>query len=208
MEIKDGIVYLIDVQLIDISQIDSFIGNYQIIKQQDKNNNFSNDKDRKLHLISLFFIINYLHTNNIPVESLIYDNNHYLINDRSHYFSISHKDNYVAFICNNNPVGIDIETISKTVDFDVAKKYFSNHLKDLNIEKFLTCWTKAESLLKCSGIDFCSACKIINDNVESSSIDNTYFFKSIKHKNMFITICYKHKVDNECRVLELDYLPK
>ncbi len=208
MEIKEGIVYLINVQSIDVNQIDSFIDNYQVIKQQEKNKNFSNDKDKKLHLISLFFIINYLHTNNIPIEYLKYDNDHYLINDGFHYFSISHKDNYVAFICNNNPIGIDIETISNTVDFDVAKKYFCNYLKDLNNEKFLTCWTKAESLLKCSGIPFCSACKIINNNAESSIIDNTYFFKSIKYKNLFITICYKHKANDEYRILELDYLPK
>lgn len=139
MEIKEGIVYLINVQSIDVNQIDSFIDNYQVIKQQEKNKNFSNDKDKKLHLISLFFIINYLHTNNIPIECLKYVNDHYLINDGSHYFSISHKDNYVAFICNNNPIGIDIETIGKTANFDVAKKYFGNSLKDLNNEKFLTC---------------------------------------------------------------------
>lgn len=208
MEIKEGVVYLINAKLIDINQINSFIDNYQIIKHQEKNKNFLNVKDKKLHLISLFFIINYLNTNNIPIECLIYDNDHYLINDGSHYFSISHKDNYVAFICNNNPIGIDIETISNTVDFDVAKKYFCNYLKDLNNEKFLTCWTKAESLLKCSGIPFCSACKIINNNVESSIIDNIYFFKSIKYKNLFITICYKHKANDEYRILELDYLPK
>jgi len=208
MEIKEGIVYLINVQSIDVNQIDSFIDNYQVIKQQEKNKNFSNDKDKKLHLISLFFIINYLHTNNIPIEYLKYVNDHYLINDGSHYFSISHKDNYVAFICNNNPIGIDIETIGKTANFDVAKKYFGNSLKDLNNEKFLTCWTKIESLLKCSGIPFGSACKIINDNIESPNIGNIYFFKSLKYKNMLITICYKHKTNDEYRILELDYLPK
>lgn len=208
MEIKEDIVYLINVQSIDINQIDSFIDNYQVIKQQEKNKNFSNDKNKKLHLISLFFIINYLHTNNISIECLKYDNDHYLINDGSHYFSISHKDNYVAFICNNNPIGIDIETISNTVDFDVAKKYFGNSLKDLNNEKFLTCWTKIESLLKCSGIPFGSACKIINNNIESPNIGNIYFFKSLKYKNMLITICYKHKTNDEYRILELDYLPK
>ena len=208
MEIKDGIVYLINAQSIDVNQIDSFINKHKLVKQQDKNNNFSNDKDRKLHLISLFFIINYLESNDISIEYLIFDSGHYLVNDGCHYFSISHKNNYVAFISNSNPIGIDIEIISKTINIDIAKRYFSNLLQDLNSEKFLICWTKAESLLKCSGIPFSDACKTINYNVDSQSIDNMYYFKSIKYKNMLITTCYKHKTNDEYKVLELDYLPK
>ncbi len=205
MEIKNDVIYLVNIESISINQIESFILKHKFVYELNLNNNFSNEKDKKSHLISLFFIIKYLQTNNIFYENLKFQDNHYLIGDNKHYFSISHKNNYVGFISSNNPIGIDIEIIIKNPNnTDIAKKYFSNFANDFDNDTFLTCWIKAESLLKCANISFPKACKIINDNDNN----NTYHFKILRHKNMFIGICCKHKIENEYKIFELNYLPK
>ena len=193
-----------DTDLIDIDQVNNFISQNKHIKELDKNNNFINHVDSKLHTISLFFIIQYLQTNKIKDQDLNFKDNHYLINDNHYFFSISHKNKYLAFISSDNPIGIDIEDLNEKVDINIAKKYFPNHINNFNNESFLTCWTKAESLLKCANITFTAACKIIN----AININDKYYFKTMKHKNMLITICHKHKLEYEYKICELDYLPK
>ena len=208
MIIKNDVIYLFDTKSININQIESFILKYKFIYELNLNNNFSNKNDKKSHLISLFFIIKYLQTNNIPYEKLIFENNHYLIDDNKHHFSISHKDNYVCFISSINPIGIDAEIIVKNSNnINIAKKYFSNYVHSFDNDTFLLCWIKAESLLKCANISFAKACKIINE-INVNNIENTYYFKILKHKNMYISVCHKNKIDSEYKIYELNYLPK
>lgn len=196
--------------MIDINQINNLICQYSYIQKLDKNNNFVFTSDAKLHAISLFFIIQYLRTNQIKDQHLIFDNGHYLIDDNDHYFSISHKNKYTAFISSNAPIGIDIEDLDQKIDINITKKYFPNYIDHLNNEKFLICWTKAEALLKCANITFAAAFNIINNinNINASNIDNKYYFKTLKYKNMLITVCHKHKLQYEYKICETDYLPK
>lgn len=199
-----------DANLININQVNNFISQYKYIQELDKNNNFINSNDSKLHAISLFFIIQYLQTNKIEDQDLIFNNGHYLIKNNLHFFSISHKNKYVAFIASDNPIGIDIEDLNQKVDINITKKYFPNYIDNFNNEDFLTCWTKTESLLKCANITFTAACKNINqlNDINTTDIDDKYYFKTLKHKNMLITICHKHKTQSEYKICELDYLPK
>ena len=210
MQIKNNIIYLMDTNLINIDQVNNFISQHEHIQELDKSNNFINSNDLKLHSISLFFIIQYLQTNQIKDQHLIFDNGHYLIDDNDHYFSISHKNKYTVFISGNAPIGIDIEDLNQKIDINVTKKYFPNYINDFNNENFLKCWTKAESLLKCANITFTDASKMINqlNDINATNIDGKYYFKTLKYKNMLITFCHKHKLQNEYEICEIDYLPK
>lgn len=210
MQIKNDVVYLTDTTLIDLNQINNLICQHNYIQTLDKNNNFLVSNDSKLHAISLFFIIQYLQTNKIKDQHLIFDDGHYLINDNQHYFSISHKNKNIVFISSNTPIGIDIEDLNQKIDINITKKYFPNYINDFNNENFFKCWTKTESLLKCANITFTAACKMINqlNDFDATNIDNKYYFKTLKYKNMLITICRKHKLQSEYEICEIDYLPK
>ena len=210
MQIKNHVIYLMDANLIDVNQINNLICQYSYIKELDKNNNFVFTNDAKLHAISLFFIIQYLQTNQINDEHLTFNDGYYLIDDNHHYFSISHKNKYSAFISSNGPIGMDIEDLNQKIDINIAKKYFPNYIDDFNNENFLICWTRTEALLKCANIAFTAACKIINqlNNINATDIDDKYYFKTLKYKNMLITICHKHKLQCEYKICEIDYLPK
>lgn len=210
MQLKDHVIYLMNIDLIDINQINNLIYQYSYIQELDKNNNFVFANDAKLHAISLFFIIQYLQTNQIDDQYLIFGDGHYSIDDNHHYFSISHKNKYVVFISSNAPIGIDIEDLNQKIDINITKKYFPNYINDFNNENFLICWTKTEALLKCANITFTTACKMINqlNDINANNIDDKYYFKTLKYKNMLITVCHKHKLQYEYKICEIDYLPK
>ena len=76
------------------------------------------------------------------------------------HFSISNKNDFIAVIVADNPVGIDIEVLKGKDRDNIAKKVLvqEEFLKYENLEsklekekKFLEFWTKKEAIIKKNG---------------------------------------------------------
>lgn len=72
------------------------------------------------------------------------------------HFSVSHSGSCVAFVCDNSPIGIDVEEISNA-KIEIAKRFFSpNEYKYILESKnqnneFYGIWTKKEAYIKLLG---------------------------------------------------------
>jgi len=73
-------------------------------------------------------------------------------------FNISHSGNYVLVALSSSPIGIDIELMSKTFDFENVVEFCFNEPEREKIkmahnsrEMFYTLWTRKEAILKATG---------------------------------------------------------
>jgi 4'-phosphopantetheinyl transferase len=84
-----------------------------------------------------------------------------LASDRSLYFNVSHSEELAVYaVCSSNPVGVDVELLRETPDFEeIASRFFteseSSKLRSLPPEEkmtaFFRCWTRKEAVLKACG---------------------------------------------------------
>ncbi|MGN6712626.1 4'-phosphopantetheinyl transferase family protein [Anaerocolumna jejuensis] len=82
----------------------------------------------------------------------------YLKNREDVYFNISHSGSWVVCAIGEQPVGVDIEKISK-VDLDIAKRFFTTHEYNRIVlcstedkqSEFFKLWTLKESYIKMIG---------------------------------------------------------
>jgi phosphopantetheinyl transferase len=108
------------------------------------------------------------------------------------YVSISHSGNFVAVCKSALPVGIDIECLSKDINWQrLAERYFSlDEIEFLNLnpckEVFLEIWTKKEALSKISGNG-------LSDIFKKVSVFSTteYTFKTTITEDFVLSVCEK-----------------
>ena len=142
------------------------------------------DKTRKEKTISLMIKNKYIGNYHIG------ENGKPLSNEK--HFNISHKDDYLAFVIDEVPVGIDIEHIKPTKDrladfisSDEEKAYIKDDVS------FYEIWTNKEALVKANGLG-------VRQKVESISSlpinglrtfeEKTYRNVTMKYKDYIITV--------------------
>jgi len=82
----------------------------------------------------------------------------FLINDPHVHHNISHANQYIACVLDDQPVGIDIEHI-KPIEMKIAKRFFApdeiayvvSADDSLLVQRFYEIWTKKESRIKWEG---------------------------------------------------------
>jgi 4'-phosphopantetheinyl transferase len=110
-------------------------------------------------LLIRYIIISKLKIKN---ETISFSTNEYkkpfLDNVKDFHFNLSHSGNWIVCATDNQPIGIDVERI-RTVDFKMAKRFFSQQESDELFQKdetkkndfFFTLWTFKESYIKAIG---------------------------------------------------------
>lgn len=125
---------------------------------------------------------------NMGVENLWYNQNKPMADNC--YVSISHSDDMVAVCKSDNPVGIDIEKINITRDFEkIAKRYFHGKEKEVfennpTADTFYDVWTKKEAYTKIDGNGVIE----IQKGIDILSIEN-HQFQTEKVNDYMLTIC-------------------
>ncbi len=110
------------------------------------------------------------------------------------YVSISHSGNMVAVCTSENPVGIDIEKIDDTRNFEkIASRYFHGKEKEFfeqtpTVDAFYEIWTKKEAYTKIDGNGVIE----IQKGIDVLSIEN-HEFQTEKVNEYMLTICERVK---------------
>ncbi len=163
--------------------------------RKDKVLSYKREIDRKLSSIAYILLSNILKREyNIDlIQQWSYNENGkpYLKEYPNIHFNISHSPSGVVCAVNNNPIGVDIESI-RNFDLSVAK-YISNAqelehiLNSTNSPlEFIKLWTKKESYLKLIGTGLDDNLK----NILSSADNNVIFHITIaEDKSYVVTIC-------------------
>lgn len=105
------------------------------------------------------------------------------------FWSISHKEEYVAAAASCNPVGIDIEKIRacpKSLYVKIASEAEWLIFKDSVHDPFFRCWTAKEAVLKVErvGLTGLSRCRI------SAAIDDALLVVSFENREWFVRQYY------------------
>ena len=142
------------------------------------------DKTRKEKAISLMIKNKYIGNYHIG------ENGKPLSNEK--HFNISHKDDYLAFVIDEVPVGIDIEHIEpmkdRLADFissDAEKAYIKDDVS------FFEIWTNKEALVKANGLGLRQKVESIPSlpiNGLRSFEEKTYRNVTMKYKDYIITV--------------------
>ena len=125
---------------------------------------------------------------NMGVQGLRYDQNKPFADNC--FVSISHSGDMVAVCKSENPVGIDIEKIDDTRNFEkIANRYFHGKEKEFfnenpTADAFYEIWTKKEAYTKIDGNGVIE----IQKGIDVLSIEN-HEFQTEKVNEYMLTIC-------------------
>ncbi len=148
-----------------------------------------NTRKQKIVLYSIF--------NELKIwDELSYDKGKPIL--QSGYISISHSGSCVAVtICDNFPIGIDIQKIDKKVLWEPIASKLSNNISCNNIKDFYSLWTISESIIKVDEeIGFAEIKNLVHieDNLYGVFKKNFYVY-SFELSDMFIAICCTNQID-------------
>ena len=127
------------------------------------------------------------------VQGLRYEENNKPVADNC-FVSISHSGDMVAVCTSENPVGIDIEKIDDTRNFEkIANRYFHGKEKEFfeqnpTADAFYEIWTKKEAYTKIDGNGVIE----IQKGFDVLSIEN-HQFQTEKVNEYMLTICERVK---------------
>lgn len=172
-------------------------------KEQQKVLKYHQIEDRQRTLLGKMLLYDYLEkytsSNLLDIKHTKYHKPY--IDNSNINFNISHSGKYaVCAFSAFNPIGVDIEEISPTINIDDFKDFFlksdfaminnsSNPLK-----KFYTIWTKKEAILKAEGkglFDDIKKVQILGDKISFENRD--YFTYSYEIDNHIISLIYPKK---------------
>ncbi|MBE5959432.1 MAG: 4'-phosphopantetheinyl transferase superfamily protein [Lachnospiraceae bacterium] len=116
-----------------------------------------------------------------------------VINESNVFYNMSHSKDVAVCVTSNEPIGIDIQHISKYNE-GIAKKSFSekellflNNAEDKDLA-FTFLWAKRESYVKYTGYGLALGLrKDIPDNVN---------IKTLQIDDYVLCVCTEHKIDN------------
>ena len=194
MKIENNVIYFGNTDFVNEELMENYFKNEPDFFELFKSEEYEIENDQKLHFLSVFFIANYLKSNNIDFKDLYFEYGKPLVKIQNHYFSIAHKNKYCVFIASDEQIGIDVEEIVNGKYRYITAKYFPNFIDKTDGENFFKYWTKTEALIKCENIPFEMATAKINNtnNVDVDVIDNLYFFYSVKYFDMRLSVCKKN----------------
>lgn len=190
-----------------------YIINSLDIKEEDKNilfpfeiekiNNIKNKEDKLLSLSSLLLVKAFTYKEDIKYTLF---NKPYKINKP--FFSISHSNPYSIICISSNNVGIDIENINR-INSNLKNNLFSNNEKKLiqSDEDYIKLWTIKEACYKVKNSSlFNFKDEIILDNNRCHYLNNSYFYKSFKFENYYISIASFTDFDYEYNLISKEEL--
>lgn len=194
MKIENNVIYFANVDLVNQKIMNNYFKNDPNFSKLLKTKDYELENDKKLNFLTIYFIANYLKSNDIDFKDLYFEYGKPLVRIQNHYFSIAHKSKYCVFIASDQQIGIDIEEIVNGKYQYISSKYFPNFIDKTDSENFFKYWTKTEALIKCENIPFEIAAKKINNtnDVDIDIIDNLYFFYSVKCYDMRLSVCKKN----------------
>lgn len=100
------------------------------------------------------------------------------------YFNLTHTREAFAFVISfHSPVGIDIEKISRKIDYRSVsgsclsnrERMFVEEYPDKLTDRFFLLWTRKEAYLKCLGTGLYDNLRGVNSFDDESFIDHNYF---------------------------------
>ena len=128
------------------------------------------------------------------------------IKDINYHFNISHSNNLVCLIIDDNECGIDIEMYDETRNFDkIVNKYFNDIDKEtyynLDLNKrnnfFYSIWVQIETHIKLLGLNMINAKNLEYQKypfkIISDKLNNIYYLSSNKEKEL-VTILYTNLI--------------
>ena len=194
MKIENNLIYFANVDLVNQEIMNNYFKNDPNFSKLLKTEDYELENDKKLNFLTIYFIANYLKSNDFDFKDLYFEYGKPLVRIQNHYFSIAHKNKYCVFIASDQQIGIDIEEIVNGKYQYIASKYFPNFIDKTDSENFFKYWTKTEALIKCENIPFEIAAKKINNttDVDIDIIDNLFFFYSVKCYDMRLSFCKKN----------------
>lgn len=137
------------------------------------------------------------------------------------HFNLSHSQDWVVAILDEEPIGIDVEFI-QSINLKVAKRFFSKFEYEslMNLEgtkrlqMFYRIWTLKESFIKAIGKGFSiplSSFSTITRGNELTTLryeDKNYYLKEFHIEPAYkLSVCYSHQEPaNDIRILHLEQL--
>ena len=176
-----------------------------------KSLSFMPDKSKKQSILANVLIDNEIKE---KARNIYYNSkNKPIINDNL-YFNISHSEDHVVFVKDNNKIGIDIEYIDlkneDVLDYAFTKEeidYIKRNYKDNLKEGIIKLWTIKEAVYKASGetsdIEPKDIKININDFSKVSFFNNQYNIISLKIDNYYMTIASINEYDDIVFINEL-----
>lgn len=178
--IKDSVIYKIHMS--DYTEIIDKLSDFLDSKETERANRYYKKKDKSRFIIcrSLLKLVLSLHAKvTIPEIKIDYLTNKkpYLSTNSSIYFNVSHSENFGLIAISNCPVGIDIEFINPTYNFEslLGSVFNTNEITFIKNAKdkklaFFNLWTRKEAFVKAigKGID--------NDFSKVPSLDGEHLF--------------------------------
>ncbi|WP_052344300.1 4'-phosphopantetheinyl transferase family protein [Bacillus ndiopicus] len=133
------------------------------------------------------------------------------------HFNITHSNEWVVVVCNNSPIGIDIEEI-REIDLEIAKQFFSTKENELLVKLpliqrktfFYDLWTLKESFIKADGrglyipLNSFSIVNIDNNFHVIGSQENYHFKQYSIDKSYKLSVCaLTNEFPERVRVMEV-----
>ena len=186
---------ILDTNIFSNKDIYDYWYNKMPLIRKNKIDKYVFDEDKKLSL-GAGVLLNKI---NIINKTIVYnENDKPYVNDNSIYFNISHSDNLVACAISDKEIGVDIESI-KEFSFDLINNVYNyeeidfiKETKDFSL--YTKLWTMKESYMKYLGTGLSMDAKAIHiDLLNNKCLNaNNVFFKSIKIKNYYLTVCSEY----------------
>ena len=137
------------------------------------------------------------------------------------HFNISHSGIWVVCAIGKKEVGIDIEQI-KSIDFDIAKRFFSNteyemlmsKPDDLKTNYFYDIWTLKESYIKCTGKGLSVPLNSFNVCIDNHTVDavpnkfpDLYLFQLSLDIEYKLSVCSKDSsLSEKINIIDINFI--
>ena len=183
---KEVKVLLFDIEK---TKIDDSIFSLEDKKQLEQ---YTNDNVRREKTLSLYVKREYIG------EYFLNESGKPLSKDK--FFNISHKDQYLVFVIDEVPVGVDIEHVKPVKDGlinFIASEEEKAYIKDK--QSFYEIWTSKEAITKANG----KGIKQKIDTIPSLPLDNIHTFEGKTYCNR--TVVFKDYVITVSRESHEDY---
>ena len=174
---------------IEKTKIDDSIFSLEDKKQLEQ---YTNDNVRREKTLSLYVKREYIG------EYFLNESGKPLSKDK--FFNISHKDQYLVFVIDEVPVGVDIEHVKPVKDGlinFIASEEEKAYIKDK--QSFYEIWTSKEAITKANG----KGIKQKIDTIPSLPLDNIHTFEGKTYCNR--TVVFKDYVITVSRESHEDY---
>lgn len=165
----------------NINEITKKIGLNQLLKYNQKYDGI-NQKRIISHCAGRYLVTNICKkVYNIAEVEIIIINNKPVLKNNELYFSISHSNDYIMCVFDNNKCGIDIEKIRPINIHKMSNRYHKNFKTN---DEFFEFWTEYESKIKLQAEKYDKRCNYFKDNY-IYTVTSTHKIDKITIQNYF-----------------------